>query len=116
MVKGDKRLKEYMQGVKDAIQNDYGKIPLEWSAHLQQLEDFYCIYLTARDELFRTGEILSNVGNHDSKSPNIQIMENALNHMRKITDVFGLSPLSKSRLKEKPKAIDSPEEDYLSNL
>ena len=45
----DKRVTRYITAVKKRIKNDYGEIPEEWSAQLQQLEDLYICYLKAAD-------------------------------------------------------------------
>lgn len=45
----DRRVTKYINAVKRRITDDYGSVPDEWSAQLQQLEDVYTIYLRASD-------------------------------------------------------------------
>lgn len=116
------KVEEYISAVKTSIEKEYTFIPPEWSAHLQQLEDYYWMYLNASKSLRETS--LLNIGSsttHDMKSVYISIMNDSLDRMKKITDIFGLSPLSKKRLKSNDKvdafkAVSTPEEDYLNSL
>jgi phage terminase small subunit len=116
------KVEEYITAVKNSIEKEYTFIPPEWSAHLQQLEDYYWMYLNASKSLRETS--LLNIGSsttHDMKSVYISIMNDSLDRMKKITDIFGLSPLSKKRLKSNDKvdafkAVSTPEEDYLSSM
>lgn len=113
----DRRVSKYINAVKKRIVADYGSIPDEWSAQLQQLEDVYTVYLRASDTLKDSQLIeVTNGGRTTQKSLYFSIMTECCNTMKKIIADFGLSPLAKSKIK-KPVTTDTDDftENFLSD-
>ena len=113
----DKRVSEYIDAVKERIKADYGSIPLEWSAQLQQLADLYSCYLKASDAQ-RDSAVASvtNNGKTVCKSIYITVMLDCVNAMKKVIAEFGLSPRAKAMIKTVP-TTDSDEftDNFLSD-
>ncbi len=96
----DKRVSEYIDAVKERIKADYGSIPLEWSAQLQQLADLYSCYLKASDaQRDNAVATVTNNGKTVCKSIYITVMLDCVNAMKKVIAEFGLSPRSKSMIR-----------------
>lgn len=96
----DNRVRKYINAVKRRIKEDYGSVPEEWSAQLQQLEDLYSCYLRASDAQ-RDSEITTTINNSKTicKSPYFTIMLDCTNAMKKVIAEFGLSPRAKSMIR-----------------
>ena len=110
----DRRVTKYINAVKRRITDDYGSVPDEWSAQLQQLEDVYTIYLRASDAMKEASLIdLTNGGRTQQKSMYFSIMTECVSSMKKLISDFGLSPLAKSKIR-KPVATDS--DDFTDNF
>ena len=113
----DKLVKQYINAVRTSIKEVYGgKVPLQFSAQLQQLADFYRAYLIASDEFSRNSVIISyiNDGKTACTNANLTAMLNISNHMDKLIKNFGLSPLALKRLHGTLQAED--EKDFLDEL
>ena len=113
----DRRVTKYINAVKRRITDDYGSVPDEWSAQLQQLEDVYTIYLRASDTQKEAALTdVTNGGRTLQKSLYFSIMTECCNTMKKIIADFGLSPLAKSKIK-KPVTTDTDDftENFLSD-
>ncbi len=96
----DSRVKKYINAVKRRIKEDYGSVPEEWAAQLQQLEDLYSCYLRASDAQ-KDVAITTTINNSKTvcKSPYITIMLDCTNAMKKVIAEFGLSPRAKSMIR-----------------
>lgn len=113
----DNRVKKYINAVKRRIKDDYGSVPDEWSAQLQQLEDLYSCYLRASDAQ-KDCEITTTTNNSKTvcKSVFITIMLDCINAQKKIIAEFGLSPRSKSMIKSvQPTDNDDFTDNFLSD-
>ena len=113
----DKRVTKYINAVKKRIKNDYGEIPEEWSAQLQQLADLYSCYLKAADmqkEMYVVTEI--NNGKTECKTVEFQVMLDCVNAMKKVIAEFGLSPRAKAMIKTpQPGETDEFADKFLSD-
>ena len=112
----DKRVTRYITAVKKRIKNDYGEIPEEWSAQIQQLEDLYICYLKAADiqrEQYVTTEI--NNGKTECKTVEFSVMLDCVNAMKKVIAEFGLSPRAKAMIQTpQPGECDEFADKFLS--
>jgi len=96
----DKRVTEYIDAVKERIKSDYGSIPLEWSAQLQQLADLYSCYLKASDAQKDSAVAsVTNNGKTVCKSIYITVMLDCVGAMKKVIAEFGLSPRAKAMIR-----------------
>ena len=110
----DKRVTDYIEAVKSRIKEDYGSVPPEWSAQLQQLQDIYSCYLKASDaQADAPLTELTNGGKTLSKSMYFSIMTECVSTMKKIIADFGLSPLAKSKIK---KQVQTETDDFTDNF
>ena len=110
----DNRVRKYINAVKRRIKEDYGSVPEEWSAQLQQLEDLYSCYLRASDAQ-RDSEITTTINNSKTicKSPYFTIMLDCTNAMKKVIAEFGLSPRAKAMIKTVP---TTDNDDFIDNF
>lgn len=113
----DVRVRKYINAVKKRIKEDYGSVPDEWTAQLQQLEDLYTCYLRASDAQ-KDAEITTRINNSKTicKSPYITIMLDCINAQKKIITEFGLSPRAKAMIRP-VQATDNDDftENFLSD-
>jgi len=112
----DKRVTKYISAVKKRIKADYGEVPDEWTAQLQQLEDLYSCYLKASDAQ-QTADIATEIngGKTVCKSVYLTVMLDCTNAMKKVIAEFGLSPRAKSMIRgNQTVADDEFAEKFLS--
>ena len=112
----DKRVTKYINAVKKRIKEDYGSVPEEWTAQLQQLEDLYSCYLKASDAQ-KTADVttLINGGKTQSKSIYLTVMLDCVGAMKKVIAEFGLSPRAKSMIKNQTVESDYFAEKFLND-
>lgn len=112
----DKRVKKYIDAVKKRIISDYGEVPDEWSAQLQQLEDIYSCYIKASDRQ-RDTEITTKINNGKTECKTVEftVMLDCINSMKKIIAEFGLSPRAKSMIKQPESQTDDFTDKFLSD-
>lgn len=113
--KFQKRADKYIATIKKSIKRDYGEVPSEWEAQLQQLHDLYMMYLKAADMAKEEDPTIKiNGGRTLSPNLNFGIMVQCTNSMDKILKQFGLNPVAQKRLKGDKKPDDA--EDYMNGL
>ncbi len=97
----DKRVSDYINSVKKRIKEDYGSVPAEWCAQLQQLEDLYTCYLMAADSQRDKTSIVTaiNNGKTPTKTVEFTVMLDCVSAMKKVIAEFGLSPRAKSMIR-----------------
>ena len=96
----DERVDKYISAVKRRITEDYGGVPEEWSAQLQQLEDLYLCYLKAADkQRKRDVATMINDGKTECKTVYLTVMLDCVSAMKKVIAEFGLSPRAKSMIR-----------------
>ena len=112
----DKRVKKYIDAVKKRIIADYGELPDEWSAQIQQLEDLYTCYLEASDTQ-KTANIVTQIndGKTECKSTYFTVMLDCISAMKKVIAEFGLSPRAKSMIKTPTVETDDFTDKFLSD-
>lgn len=112
----DKRVTKYISAVKKRIIADYGEVPEEWAAQLQQLEDIYYCYIKAADKQ-RECDIATttNNGKTECKTVEFTVMLDCINSMKKIIAEFGLSPRAKSMIKQPESPTDDFTDKFLSD-
>ncbi len=112
----DKRVTEYINAVKKRIKDDYGTVPPEWSAQLQQLEDIYLCYLKAADAQRELSvATVINSGKTECKSVYLTVMLDCINALKKIIAEFGLSPRAKSLIKTQTVESDDFADNFLND-
>ena len=101
-MKNEEKVKKYINAVRESLKAIYGgKVPLQFSAQLQQLSDFYAAYLEAADQ-FHTSDskivTYINGGKTACTNATLAAMLSISNHMDKLIKNFGLSPLALKRI------------------
>jgi P27 family predicted phage terminase small subunit len=107
---------KYVKSVRRAIKSDYGDVPGEWDAQLQQLTDMYATYLSCSEHLRNLDDPITfiNDGKTACASPYFNMMVSTAKMMDSIIKSFGLSPVSRKKLTGiNPSA---PEEDFMNEL
>lgn len=108
----------YAKSVRKAIERDYGEVPPEWEAQLQQLQDFYTIYLKCAD-FMKTEDIIVYINNKKTPATNIHYstMCTCMDKIEKIVKQFGLTPVSRKKLKGSQAApSEDDDDDYMNSL
>lgn len=106
--KYDLPVKEYMENLVDCLQSDYKAIPASWLVSLELIADNYEIYLRARDDVKKGGTRIQNSRGTYVINPSFSVMNTAQNHITKLVSSFGLTPISKSKMK----ALDNSQNIY----
>ena len=106
---------QYVKSVRRAIKLDYSEVPSEWEAQLTQLRDLYHMYLKAADRA-RTEDPVVQINGGKTSAPNMNfnVMVQCTASMDKIIKSFGLSPMSRKKLKGSQPIDD--EEDFMDGL
>jgi hypothetical protein len=111
--------KKYMESVRTSIIAQFGKIPGQYEAQLQQLQDLYFCYLCARDEMIEDEDfsVVTTINGGKTLSTNFYIssMIQLTNSIDKIIKNFGLNPLAEKRIKGVASAPET-EEDFMNTL
>ena len=94
----DKRTQEYMQNVIDCIEQDYKHIPSSWRITIDLIAMNFNMLLQAEQDINKRGLIIKTKQN-SVKNPNIQVFNSAQSQIMKYLSTFGLTPLSKTKLK-----------------
>lgn len=110
----DKQVKKYMQSVEQSIKRDYGEVPDEFELSLMMLADNYNIYLQARTAINTDGVIIT-VNDTLIKHPMLKVLQDTQISMNKIINSFGLTPLSKSKLKAPQPETDDFTDKFLTD-
>jgi phage terminase small subunit len=109
------RADKYIATIEKSIKRDYGEVPPEWEAQLQQLHDLYLMYLKAADMAKEEDPTIKiNSGRTLSPNLNFGIMVQCTNSMDKILKQFGLNPVAQKKLKGEKKPAEA--EDFMDEL
>jgi len=95
----DVRTQEYMQNVIDCIKQDYKVIPSSWRITIDLIAMNFNILLQAENNLKEKGIFYKDEFQRIIKNPNLLVFNQAQNQIIKHLSIFGLTPLSKSKLK-----------------
>lgn len=108
---------KYVKSVRKSIIRDYDEVPEEWEAQLQQLEDLYSHYLNAQDYLNGCESLITSIndGKTACTDPHFNIIIQCIKSMDKILKTFGLTPVSRKKLKGSS-STPTDEEDFLDEL
>lgn len=95
----DERTQEYMQNVYDCIKQDYNIIPSSWRISLDLIAMNFEMLLKAQDDIHKYGIIKKDDYGRVGKNENIQIFLSSQAAVLKLLSTFGLTPISKTKLK-----------------
>lgn len=95
----DKRVQDYMQNVIDCLIQDYKNIPSSWRISLDLIAMNADLIFKAQDDLNKNGLLRTDDLKRTFKNQNFQILMNAQTAIVKLLSTFGLTPMSKSKLK-----------------
>lgn len=95
----DKRVKAYMNALFTALYSEYGEIKPEWELSLRMIADTYELYLIGRDSVKKDGLFVLDGMKRVQRNPGATTMLNASSYLQKLTNQFGLTVASKSKLK-----------------
>lgn len=95
----DKRVQEYMQNVIDCLEQDYKAIPSSWRISLDLIASNVDMVFKAQDDIKKNGLLRKDAHGRTFKNQCFQIYVNAQGLLTKLLSSFGLSPMSKSKLK-----------------
>lgn len=95
----DKRTQEYMQNVIDCIIQDYKTIPSSWRITIDLIAMNFNMLLQAEDDIRKNGIMVKDDYERIVKNPNLQVFNTSQNQITKYLSTFGLTPISKTKLK-----------------
>jgi len=95
----DARTQEYMQNVYDCIKQDYKVIPSSWRISLDLIAMNFEMLLKAKDDIQKYGLMKKDDYGRIDKNKNIQTFMTSQAAILKLLSTFGLTPISKTRLK-----------------
>ena len=95
----DVRTQEYMQNVIDCIKQDYKTIPSSWRITIDLIAMNFNMLLQAEDDIRERGLIVPDDYGRTIKNPNLQVFNSSQNAITKYLSTFGLTPISKTKLK-----------------
>lgn len=110
------KAKSYVDAVRKSIVRDYDEVPAEWEAQLVQLEDMYATYLQCSDALRKAESPIIKINAEKTTCVdfNFTVAQQCVKSMDKILKSFGLSPISRKKLRGNTQTVD--EEDFLDEL
>ena len=97
--KYDKQVQDYMQNVIDCLKQDYKNIPSSWRISLDLIADNYAIYRKAKNDVMENGLLRKDTQNRTFKNQSFSLMMATQNVIMRLLSSFGLSPMSKSKMK-----------------
>ncbi len=95
----DVRTQEYMQKVIDCIKQDYNIIPSSWRITIDLIAMNFNMLLQAEDDIRTRGLMVQDDYGRTVKNPNLQAFNTSQNQIAKYLSTFGLTPISKTKLK-----------------
>lgn len=95
----DVRTQEYMQNVIDCIKQDYNIIPSSWRITIDLIAMNFNMLLQAEDDIRTRGLMVQDDYGRTVKNPNLQAFNTSQNQIAKYLSTFGLTPISKTKLK-----------------
>lgn len=95
----DKRVQDYMQNVIDCLIQDYKVLPTSWRISLDLIAMNCDLIFKAKDDINKNGLLRTDDLKRTFKNQNFQILMNAQTAIVKLLSTFGLTPVSKSKLK-----------------
>ena len=96
----DKRVQDYMQNVFDCLEQDYKKIPSSWRVSLDLIAANANIVFTTQDHIKKNGLLCVDAHNRTHRNQCFNMYVTAQGLLIKLLSSFGLSPMSKSKLKD----------------
>lgn len=109
-----KEIREYMKIIGDALVEKYSTIPDAYLVSLDMLVFNLEILYASIDEMGTKGLTSEDKYHGTRKSSGLQAFFNAQAYIHKIINSFGLTPMAKSKLREKQDEIDLKE--YLDEI
>lgn len=95
----DAKVQDYMQNVIDCLKQDYKEIPVSWRVSLDLIACNVDILLKAKAELDEKGLLRKDSHGRTFKNQCFPLYCAAQDRLVKLLSSFGLSPMSKSKLK-----------------
>lgn len=97
--KNKTNIKNYMQGVRDFLTEEYGTVKTEWEITLTLLEDSLFIYEEIKESIKENG-----IYSGGTKNPLLSTLKDTQATILKLTQKLGISPYDNAKIK-------MPEED-----
>lgn len=102
----------FMNNVEKFIKSKYGKIESHWQGQLDMLATNYELFMRAKDEIKKTGLLVTNRFGASEKNPLLRVIVDANIQCFKIIQEFGLTPMSKGKIK----AVEEDDTDIIKGL
>lgn len=99
----DKRVIDYMTNVVNCLQEDYGVVNKSWLVSLDLIANQLVVYFNAMDDIEKNGMYHNDERGRTARNPMFLVMTQANDRIVKLLQNFGLTPMSKSKMK----SIDS---------
>lgn len=105
-----KKTEKYISSVEETIIEQYGKIPPEFDAQIEQLKLFYLAFLKCSDKLDDENPVVKFSNGTVGANTYLITAVRLSQQINALVKNFGLSPLDRSKLKQNRKKADKKDE------
>lgn len=107
----DKRVQKYMKALFMALIQEYGEIKDEWELSMLMIADTYELYCLGKDTVKKDGLFVLDGLKRVQRNPGATTMLNASAYLQKLTNAFGLTINSKTKIKSSKGAVKTADDD-----
>lgn len=105
-----KKTEKYISSVEETIIEQYGKIPPEFDAQIEQLKLFYLAFLKCSEKLDDENPVVKFSNGTVGANTYLITAVRLSQQINALVKNFGLSPLDRSKLKQNRKKADKKDE------
>lgn len=105
-----KKTEKYISSVEETIIEQYGKIPPEFDAQIEQLKVFYLAFLKCSEKLDDENPVVKFSNGTVGANTYLITAVRLSQQINALVKNFGLSPLDRSKLKQNRKKADKKDE------
>lgn len=106
------KTQQFMLATEKYLKAKYGKIEPHWEAQLEMLATNFELFMLAKDEIKKSGLLVTNRFGASEKNPMLRVIVDANIQCFKILAEFGLNPMSKGKIK----TVEEEQDDVIKNL
>lgn len=110
-------VQDYMMSAYKYLESEYGEVKAEWKGTLGLLAESLEMFYQCKDQIKKDGLLILDRYGNPNKHPLLMIQNSYQIQILKCTKELGLSPLSNSKIADKPeKEQELSAEDFITKL
>jgi len=110
-------VQDYMMSAYKYLESEYGEVKPEWRGTLGLLAESLEMFYQCKDQIKKDGLLILDRYGNPNKHPLLMIQNSYQIQILKCTKELGLSPLSNSKIADKPeKEQELSAEDFITKL